>query len=133
MRARKLVLGGLIAVMLLGLVRCGGDGDDNDNGTRLGARPETADLTIDDKFPFYDKNTLELPLNQEVTVTVHNDGERLHNITIPGLNIDMDIAPGATVDIKVPAVSSAPRDGFFLFYCKFHQFEGEQGRLNISR
>ena len=129
MRVRKLVLTGLIAMLMLGLVACGDDGDD-DEGTVLGGR-STADMTINDKFPFYEPREIALPANRELRFTVLNEGERLHNITIPALSIDMDVAAGQTIEVKIPATASAPRDGFFLFYCKYHQAEGEAGRINI--
>ncbi len=128
MRARKMVLGGLMVVLVLALVGCGGGGgDDNVLG---GAK--NADLVVNDKDPFYEPKNLELVLNREVTFTVLNEGKKVHNITIPGFAIDMDVAPGQTIDIKLPAVASAPRDGFYSFYCKFHQTEGEAGRINIA-
>lgn len=128
MRARKVVLGGLIVVMLLGLVGCGGGGDDDNVLGGAG----TADLVIEDDRPFYDPSNLEIALNRDITFTVFNDGKKVHNITIPGFEIDMDVQPGQTIDIKLPAVASAPRDGFYSFYCKFHQTEGEAGRINIA-
>lgn len=129
MRVRKLVLGGLIAAMLLGLVACGDDGDDDNV---LGGA-ETADLVVTDEHPFYEPTSLELPLNREVTFTVFNDGEDMHNITIPGFSIDQDVAPKTSVEIKIPATTEAPRDGFYTVYCKYHQSEGEALRLNVSR
>ena len=87
MRARKMVLGGLLVVLLFGLVGCGSDSDDDDNV--LGAE-QSADLVINDDFPFYDNKTLKFPRGREVTFTVLNDGKNLHNITIPGFTIDMD-------------------------------------------
>lgn len=130
MRAKKAVLGGLIVVMLLGLAGCGGsDSDDNVLGGKA-----TADLVInDDKAPFYDHSTLKMPLDREITFTVFNDAKKMHNIVIPAFDIDMDIPPGQTVSVKIPAVKEAPRDGFFSFYCKYHQAEGEQGRIDILR
>lgn len=129
MRARKLVLGGLIVAMLLGLVACGdGDGDNNVLG---GA--ETADLVVSDEHPFYEPTSLEIPLNRQVTFTVFNEGEELHNITIPGFAIDMDVAPNSSIEITIPATSEPPRDGFYTVYCKYHQSEGEALRLTISR
>jgi plastocyanin len=84
-------------------------------------------------MPFYDPTDLEVSLNKEVTFTVFNDGKKVHNITIPGFSIDMDVQPGQSIDIKLPAVSAAPRDGFFTMYCKFHQSEGEATRINIKK
>ena len=129
MRARKTVLGGLILVMVLGLAACGGDDDDE---SVLGGS-KTADLVVKDEHPFYSPAKLEVPLNREVTFTVFNDGERLHNVTIPGFNIDMDVAPNQSIEIKLPAVGEAPRDGFYALYCKLHQSEGEAMRLEVSR
>jgi hypothetical protein len=127
-----MVLGGLMVVLLLGLVGCGDDGDDGDDSVLGASRARAADLTINDELPFYDKKTLEMPLNREVTFTVHNEGKELHNITIPGFTIDMDIPAGQTVEIKLPAITAAPRDGFYLMYCKYHQHEGEAGRITIA-
>lgn len=130
MRARKLVLGGLIAVLMLGLVACGGDGDDDDNV--LGGSPESADLVVNDEHPFYEPTGLDLPLNQEITFTVFNEGEELHNITIPGFQIDMDVQPNSSISVTLPATSAPPRDGFYLLYCKYHQSEGEALRINVT-
>jgi hypothetical protein len=130
-RARKTVLAGLIVLMVLGLAACGDDGDDKE--TVLGERPENADLVIKDEHPFYEPTKLTMPLNREITLTVFNDGEALHNITIPGLSIEMDVPPKQAVEIKLPAISEAPRDGFFTVYCRLHQSEGEALRLEISR
>ncbi len=132
MRARKLVLCGLIVVLALGLVGCGGSDSDGDDNV-LGGRPRSADLVINDDFPFYEPKNLEIPLNREITFTVFNDGEKLHNLTIPGLNIDMDIPPKQSVDVKLPAISEPPRDGFYTVYCGLHQADGEALRLEISR
>jgi len=124
-----MVLGGLIAVMLVGLAGCGGGGD---KPNVLGGAG-TADLVVDDDPPFYDPKNLEIALNKEITFTVFNDGKKVHNVTIPGFVIDMDVEPGRTIDVKLPATAGAPRDGFYSFYCKFHQTEGEAGRINISK
>ena len=128
MRARKMVLGGLIVVMLAGLVGCGGDDDDE----VLGANRDAADLVVNDEHTFYDPTSLEMPLNREVTFTVFNDGEKIHNITIPGFSIDMDVPSKQSIDVKLPAITAEPRDGFYTVYCKFHQADGEALRLEIS-
>ena len=128
MRARKMVLGGLLVVLLLGLVGCGSDSDDDN---RLGGAG-TADLVINDEFPFYDNKTLELPRGREVTFTVFNDGKDVHNITIPAFTIDMDVQPGQTIEVKLPATNEASRDGFWTMYCKYHQHEGEAGRIELA-
>ena len=127
MRARKTIIGGLVVVLLLGLAACGGGGEEDN----LLGGAETADLVVDDEHPFYDPTKLQLPLNREVTFTVFNKGERVHNIVIPDFNVDMDVQPKSSIDIKLPAVSAPPRAGFYTVYCKYHQAEGEALRLNV--
>jgi hypothetical protein len=126
------MLGGLMVMLLVSLVGCGDDSKPADKV--LGAsKPKNADLVLSDKMPFYDPADLQMPLNREVTFTVYNDGKKMHNITIPGFAIDMDVAPGQTVDIKLPAITAAPRDAFYLMYCKYHQFEGELTKINVAK
>lgn len=128
MRVRKFILGGVMVMLLVGLTGCGS----SSNKTVLGGKGN-ANLTISDKNPFYDPSSLELKLNQEVSFSVYNDGKEVHNITIPGFAIDMDVAPKQTITVKLPAVSTAPRDGFFTMYCKYHQPQGEATRINIAK
>jgi plastocyanin len=126
-RARKMVLGGLMVVLLTGLVGCGSSSSSNAVGGKQGA-----DLVVSDKAPFYDPADLTIPQNKESTLTVFNDGKKVHNITIPGFAIDMDVEPGQSISVKIPA-TGAPRDGFFTMYCKYHQSEGEAGKLKIAK
>jgi plastocyanin len=127
------MLGGLMVMLLVSLVGCGSSSNDDDAKVLGASKAQNADLTISDKFPFYDPADLQLPLNQEVTFTVYNSGTKVHNITIPGFVIDMDVEAGKTIQIKIPATSAAPRDGFYTMYCKYHQAEGEATRLNIAK
>ena len=127
-RARVVVCGLLSLVMVLGLAACG-DGDDDGL---------TADVTMDDTLR-YSPNELEINLNEETTFTFLNEDDQVHNITVPALSndvsqtaIEIDVQPGQRGTLTLPAVTEAPRDGFFLFYCKYHQSEGMSGRIKIS-
>jgi plastocyanin len=127
-KRERVAIGGLLGlVMLMGLTGCGGGGS---SATEL-----KADVTVDkvDSIHQYDPKKLEISLNHEETFTFLNKDKIVHNVTVPAFAIDMDIQPGQRVDVKIPAVSQAPRDGFFTFYCKYHQAEGEAGRINVSR
>lgn len=126
--AKTVISGFLGLTMTFGLAACGGgDGDEL-----------TADVTMDDTMR-YDPNELEINLNEETTFTFLNKDNEVHNITVPGLSndieqnaIELDVQPGQRGTLKLPKVTTAPRDGFFLFYCKYHQTEGMSGRLKIS-
>ncbi len=126
------MVGGLMMVLLVSLVGCGSDSKDEEQ-VLGGTKVQNADLVLSDTFPFYAPVDLQMPLNKEVTFSVLNNGKKMHNITIPGFVIDMDVAPGQTVQVKLPAISAPPRDGFYLMYCKYHQFEGELTKINIAK
>jgi plastocyanin len=126
--ARTAVSGFVGLAMVFGMAACGG-GD----GDKL-----TADVTMDETLR-YDPNELEINLNEESTFTFLNDDNKVHNITVPGLSndieqnaIEVDVEPGQRGTLKLPKVTTAPRDGFYLFYCKYHQTQGMSGRLKIS-
>ena len=126
--AKTVISGFLGLTMAFGLAACGG-GDGNEL---------TADVTMDDTLR-YDPNELEINLNEETTFTFVNRDNEVHNITVPALSndieqnaIEIDVQPGQRGTLQLPSVTEAPRDGFFLFYCKYHQSEGMSGRIKIS-
>jgi plastocyanin len=59
-----------------------------------------------------------------ITLTVHNGGVTLHNVSIPSLHIDMDMTPGQkiTVHVLMGRVS-------LVFFCKYHRGAGMLGAL----
>ncbi len=59
-----------------------------------------------------------------ITLTVHNGGVTLHNVTIPSLHIDMDMTSGQTITVQV-RMGSAP----LMFFCKYHRSSGMLGAL----
>jgi plastocyanin len=130
-RARVTMAGLLGLVMLVTLTGCGG----SSKTEVLGGKNSTADVVVDkvDGLHTYDPKKLTIQLNKEVSFTVLNKDKIVHNVTIPDFAIDMDVQPGERIEVKLPAVAQAPRDGFFLFYCKYHQAEGEAGRIEVSR
>ncbi len=127
--AKTVISGFLGLAMAFGMAACGGGGGDE----------LTADVTMDDETLRYDPNELEMNLNEETTFTFVNRDDQVHNVTVPALSndieknaIEIDVQPGQRGTLKLPKVTTAPRDGFFLFYCKYHQTEGMSGRLKIS-
>lgn len=125
----RAVMSGLLTLsMMLAMGACGGGG-----GNKL-----TADVTMDDTLRF-NPDELKINLNEETTFTFLNKDNKVHNITVPGLSndveqnaIEIDVQPGQRGTITLPKVTQAPRDGFFLFYCKYHQSQGMSGRFKIS-
>jgi plastocyanin len=59
-----------------------------------------------------------------ITLTVHNGGVVLHNVSIPQLHIDQDMSPGQTITVVVK-MGSTP----LVFFCKYHRASGMLGAL----
>ena len=59
-----------------------------------------------------------------ITLTVHNGGVVLHNVSIPELHIDQDMSPGQTITVQVK-MGSVP----LMFFCKYHRASGMLGAL----
>jgi plastocyanin len=128
-RVRKTVGAGLIVVTALGLVGC--SSSDNDPNADVKIKREATKR--------FDPDELRISLNQETSFSFYNDDTTIHNVTIPAIftddkqtAVDVDIPPGQRVSVKIPAQTTAPRDGFFLFFCKYHQTQGMTGRLKVQ-
>lgn len=59
-----------------------------------------------------------------VTLTVHNSGQALHNVTIADQNIDQDVQAGQTITVQVN-VGAAP----VQYFCKYHRTSGMVGAV----
>lgn len=58
-----------------------------------------------------------------LTVTVRNDGQALHNLSITSLGIDQDVQAGQSISVTVAFSGSGP----LPFFCKYHVGSGMQG------
>ncbi len=59
-----------------------------------------------------------------VTLVVHNTGKSIHNVQISAQHVDVDIAPGQTVNVGV----TVGRDPV-VYVCKYHRTIGMVGFL----
>jgi plastocyanin len=72
---------------------------------------------------FFAPTCLTVRGGQAVTVTVKNDGQMLHNLTVTALGIDQDVAAGQSITVTIAFKGSGPVD----FFCKYHVASGMQG------
>ncbi len=129
MRLNRFGAGLLLAALMAGLVGCGEDADDV---TAIG-RGSTEIVTRSDPKPHFDPDKLSARLGDEVSLSLHNDGDQVHNFTLSFLGIDQDIQPGETVEVRFTVTEPPKGLDFYTFYDKNFQGEGMQGRLNVER
>ena len=128
MRATKRALTGIIAVvMVLGLAGCGGGNDDDENTLGSGNRP---DLVITD-MGFQPDEDFTARVGDEVSMRIANEDDRPHTFTLTFLDIEQEIPPGTTADVKF-RIPEVPEAGFYSFYSKHHQSEnGYFGKIRV--
>jgi len=59
-----------------------------------------------------------------VSIKLRNAGSALHNFSVPGQSIDVDVAPGTVVTITVTKGAQP-----LQFFCKYHRISGMVGVL----
>lgn len=92
-----------------------------------GAAPTTGTSLNVEAGDFFFSPTCELSVRtgSTVTLTVHNSGQALHNVTFSDQGIDADVAPGQTVTVNVKVGAA----GTYAYFCKYHRTSGMVGTL----
>ncbi len=88
-------------------------------------------ISLDAKDIAFDPTQITIKAADEpVTIKMENTGAALHNFTIDSLNISVDVQPGETVDVVIPAGTAA---GTYDFYCDIpgHKEAGMVGTLIV--
>jgi plastocyanin len=89
-----------------------------------GGNPVT--ITMSD-FKF-DPSTVTASTSQDIVLV--NSGAALHNFSIEGTSISVDVQPGQTQTLTAPG-SSFPT-GPHPFFCKYHKAQGMTGTLTAT-
>ena len=78
---------------------------------------------------YFEPEELAIPADTDVPVSLPNEGVTLHNFSIDELDIDVDIAPGATEEVIINAPA-----GTYEFYCNIpgHKAAGMLGTLTVG-
>ena len=90
------------------------------------AATETTVTMVDIAFQ---PDSLTIPANTDVTVSLPNTGASLHNFSIDELGIDVDVSPGDTGSATINAPA-----GTYEFYCNVpgHKEAGMLGTLTVQ-
>jgi len=62
------------------------------------------------------------------SISIANQDSVLHNFTIPGTQVDVDIQPGTTFNGESAGLSP----GTYPFFCKFHKSRGMVGVIVVQ-
>jgi plastocyanin len=95
-----------------------------DNGERIMRGRKEQEL---DAGAYYFKGTfLRGTPGQQITLSVRNVDQQLHNLSIPPLGVDLDIPIGKD---RYKADITLPQSGALRFFCKLHAERGMNGQI----
>jgi plastocyanin len=70
-----------------------------------------------------------LVISKSQGLTISNTGPSLHNFTVQGTQVDIDVQPGSTDNLE--AIGQAVPVGQHPFFCKYHQARGMVGVITV--
>ena len=72
---------------------------------------------------------VHLVISKSQGLTITNQGPSLHNFTVPGTQVDMDVQPGSTDNFE--AIGEVVAVGDHPFFCKYHKARGMAGVVTV--
>jgi plastocyanin len=100
----------------------GEEAEVNDHGTETFTDSNASfEMELDDFY--FEPTNVKLPGGTTATIELHNEGDATHTFTSPGLDVDEELASGATKEIEVEIGT----DTRYEFFCNFHRDRGMRG------
>lgn len=123
----------LLVALTLVAVACGGDEEGgsttvggqmaNDHGSQDVAGESELDLELDDFY--FEPTLLTGSAGETLTLDLENEGDTEHNFSLTDQGIDQDVEAGKKAEVSV----RFPDSGTLVFFCKYHQDMGCEGRF----
>ncbi|MFN2591029.1 MAG: cupredoxin domain-containing protein [Actinomycetota bacterium] len=104
------------------LAACGGGGDAGDTGgtgADTGAGATTLTM-VDNAF-----QPADLTVSSGAELELVNDGEAIHNLTVDGIDQDVEAGASSTVTIDL-------EPGEYRMVCEYHEAQGMEGTLTVQ-
>lgn len=100
----------------------GAAADINDHGTETFTENDfEVELELDNFY--FEPTFIKSPGDSTAEITLHNEGDVQHNLSVEALEIDEDLGPGEEKTITVEIGTESRYD----FFCKFHEGQGMRG------
>ena len=81
---------------------------------------------------FHDIHPSDPPsIRQSRPFIVKNEGQNLHNFTVVGTGISVDIEPGH--ELRWNRIGDHLKPGFYTVFCKYHAYLGMTGNFYVTK
>ena len=121
-----------IAVLMLALAGCGGDGNDSGGGTTTTAAAAGTPVTMSLVDFALEPKTVQLDAPGTYTFMVTNNGQTSHALEIEGNGVEEEtdtLSPGDSAEVTVELTA-----GEYELYCPIdgHRAQGMEGTLVVA-
>lgn len=106
---------------VVALAACGGDGNDATGGAEGGGGSASLSMVENEFQP------ADLTVEAGSELSLSNDGEAPHNLTIEGTSIDEDVDAGQSTTVTMDL-----EPGEYTMFCEFHRQAGMEGTVTVS-
>ena len=117
-----------VALLVGGCSSGGGSNPTTPAQTQSSATSSSNAVTITMVDFSFQPTTVTASTSQAITLV--NNGSALHNFTIQGTSVTVDVQPGQSTTLAAPGPSFTPKT--YTFFCKYHQSQGMTGTLNAT-
>jgi len=102
----------------------------NDHGTQDATGKTTFEIGADNDSSgyYFNPTILQGSAGQSITLEIKNNGSVLHNFSITSMNVNINIQPGASQEVKV----TFPQTGTVEYFCSIHHGLGMAGELSVA-
>jgi plastocyanin len=102
----------------------------NDHGTQDATGKTTFEIGADNDSSgyYFNPTILQGSAGQSITLEIKNNGSVLHNFSITSMNVNINIEPGASQEVKV----TFPQTGTVEYFCSIHHALGMAGELSVA-
>jgi plastocyanin len=115
----------MLAVVLVVLGACSSKKTPTPSSPTPNPGGNGATLTMED-FKFV---PAQLTASASKPIVLINNGAVLHNFTIEGSSLTVDVQPGQTQSLPPPA---PVQPGTYTFFCKYHRSQGMEGTITVT-
>jgi plastocyanin len=70
-----------------------------------------------------------LAIRTDQGLSIKNNGPSLHNFSIPGTQVDLDVQPGQSTNTE--SIGQVVKPGTYQFFCKYHKSRGMVGTITV--
>ena len=127
MHIRTLAVASIAFVLVLIAAACGGGSGSNSSSPESGGSASgKIEVEMDDYY--FEPKVIRGAPGDTVTLELKNEGSVEHNFELESQGIDQDVEPGGEAEVDI----TIPESGSVEFYCKFHESQGMEGKIEAS-